>query len=67
METMKNKHITVKELIELLESEPNKDKPVYIYLLGSDDFLPLKAYDIDFDIDDRLDLNVDETQVKTYN
>lgn len=64
---MENKHLTVKELIELLESEPNKDKPVYIYLLGASDCLPLKAYDIDFDIDDRIDLNVDETNARSYN
>ena len=63
---MENKHLTVKELIKLLESEPNKDKPVYNYLLGASDCLPLKAYDIDFDIDDRIDFNVDETNARSY-
>lgn len=57
---MENKHLTVKELIELLELEPDRDKPIYFYLVGTSNLLPLRTYNIDFDIDDRLDFNVHE-------
>ena len=52
--------MTVKELIELLELEPDRDKPIYFYLVGTSNLLPLRTYNIDFDIDDRLDFNVHE-------
>ena len=57
---MENRHLTVKELIEVLELESNKDKPIYFYLVGKTNLLPLRTYNIDFDIDDRLDFNVHE-------
>lgn len=59
--TSKNHQVTVQELIDLLQEEPNKDKPVNIYLVGCSYLMPLMFYDIDFDIDDRMDFNVDET------
>jgi hypothetical protein len=56
-----NHQVTVGELISLLQEEPNKDKPVNIYLVGCSYLMPLMFYDIDFGIDDRMDFNVDET------
>ncbi len=58
--TSNNHQVTVGELISLLQEEPNKDKPVNIYLVECSYLMPLMFYDIDFDIDDRLDFNVNE-------
>jgi len=52
--------MTVGELIKALEKEPNKDKPVKIYVISNyniqvDDVLDIS--DIDYSISDRLDIN----------
>lgn len=51
--------MTIKELIEALESVENKDKGVYIYNLNDDRLQSLEHYQIDFNIKDRLDFNID--------
>ena len=52
--------MTVGELIKALEKEPNKDKPVRIYVTSNydmkvDDVLSIS--DVDYSISDRLDIN----------
>jgi hypothetical protein len=48
--------MTVQELINELLQEPNKNKPVYIY--DQDNCINKEIVLVDFDISDRLDINV---------
>ena len=49
--------MTVKELIKILEEVENKDKSVCIYDTESDRVKIIEHYDIDLNINDRLDFN----------
>lgn len=50
--------MTVKELIETLKEVENQDKTVCIYNLEDDKLQILEHYMIDFNINDRLDINI---------
>lgn len=48
--------MTVKELINQLQQEKDKTKQVRVYLLDHNE--PYEIHSIDYDISDRLDLNI---------
>jgi hypothetical protein len=49
----------IKDLIKILNEVEDKNKTVCIYNLNNGLIKVLEDYDIDFSIDNRLDINVD--------
>lgn len=55
----------LKELIEILQSEPyNPNAEVNLYFLSTGDRIPLDAESIDFDVRDTIDINIDTDTLK---